>query len=161
MKQLTLINAGFAVDNPLTEDGYRMAAEMIYEEYPYITANEIQLIIKKAIKGEFGQDGKVFNSMDVSKIMTWVRIYYEQRAIVHENMRRIERQANQVDFDDLPPEVQAKAIQARDAIFEKWRKDDEARRKKNVFDQIEARKEAERLKREYDQRVSQSENRGV
>lgn len=161
MKQLTLINAGFAVDNPLTEDGYRMAAEMIFEEYPYITANEIQLIIKKAIKGEFGQDGKVFNAIDVSKIMTWVRMYYEQRAIVHENLRRIERQSNDVNFEDLIPEVKAKAIQARDAIFKKWRMDDEARRKKNVVDQIEARKEAERLKKEYDERIKQSENNGL
>lgn len=152
MQQLTMIEAGFTVDNPLTVEGYRLAAEMIFEEYPYLTANEIQLIVKKAIKGEFGKDGHVYNRIDVSVIMVWVRKYYEERATIHDMLRQRDRKRDELEFSEWDPEVKRRAIEARDKILAKWRKDDDERRRMEVARELEAKEEADRLRREHEER---------
>lgn len=156
MTQLAMIEAGFTVDNPLTPEGYRLAAEMIYEEYPYLRANEIQLIVKKAIKGEFGKEGAVYNRIDVSVIMIWVRKYYEERALVHEMHRNTEHEQNKHGLSEWSPETQQKAIEAREKIFAQWRKDDEDRIKAKAERDILAAQEARRLREEYEARNSET-----
>ena len=129
-KQLSLIESGFSVTNGMTADSYRLASELILEEYPNLKCNEIQLIIKNAIKGKYGES---YNRVDVAVVMNWVKQYYEEREQLHTIMRERDHEQRKKEYlaiDEVTPEQQDRFRK----IAEKWRisYDEEIKRKQRI-----------------------------
>lgn len=66
----------FNVTKPMTEMQIAVTTELIIEEYPYFTVADLKLCFKNAMKGRYGE---IYNRIDGSVIMGWLRRYNVER----------------------------------------------------------------------------------
>jgi len=76
VKWLIELNEMMDLNKPMTNAQILMTAQMIMEDYYYLKSTDLALFFTKIIKGEFGE---MYESLSITKIMSWLAIYSEER----------------------------------------------------------------------------------
>lgn len=76
VKWLIELNEMMDLNKPMTNAQILMTAQMIMEDYYYLKSTDLALFFTRIIKGEFGE---MYESLSITKIMSWLAIYSEER----------------------------------------------------------------------------------
>jgi hypothetical protein len=76
VKWLIELNEMMDLNRPMTNAQILMCARMIMEDFYYLKSTDLALFFTKIIKGEFGE---MYESLSLTKIMSWLAIYSEER----------------------------------------------------------------------------------
>jgi hypothetical protein len=64
------------VKNKMNDSQIAMCAQMVLEDFKYLNLADIQLVCKRAIKGDYGQ---FFESVSIPKVIEWFKLYFDER----------------------------------------------------------------------------------
>lgn len=76
VKWLIELNEMMDLNKPMTNAQILMCARMIMEDYYYLKSTDLALFFTRIIKGEFGE---MFEALSITKIMSWIAIYSDER----------------------------------------------------------------------------------
>ena len=76
VKWLIELNELMDLKKPMTNAQILMTAQMIMEDYYYLKSTDLALFFTRIIKGNFGE---MYESLSITKIMSWLAIYSEER----------------------------------------------------------------------------------
>lgn len=76
VKWLIELNEMMDLKSPMTNAQILMCARMIMEDYYYLKSTDLALFFTRIIKGEYGM---MYESLSITKIMSWLAIYSEER----------------------------------------------------------------------------------
>lgn len=76
VKWLIELNEMMDLKKPMSNAQILMCSQMIMEDYYYLKSTDMALFFTRIIKGEFGE---MYESLSITKIMSWLAIYSEER----------------------------------------------------------------------------------
>lgn len=76
VKWLIELNEMMDLNKPMTNAQILMTAQMIMEDYYYLKSTDLALFFTRIIKGQFGE---MYESLSITKIMSWLAVYSEER----------------------------------------------------------------------------------
>jgi len=76
VKWLIELNEMMDLKKPMSNAQILMCSQMIMEDYYYLKSTDMALFFTRIIKGEFGE---MYESLSITKIMSWLAIYAEER----------------------------------------------------------------------------------
>lgn len=76
------LNENLNLVRSMTESQIRIASELIFESYYMLSIEDINLCFRRALKGDYG---KVYEGLDIMKIMDWLESYFSERCDIAEN----------------------------------------------------------------------------
>jgi len=76
VKWLIELNEMMDLNKPMTNAQILMTAQMIMEDYYYLKSTDLALFFTRIIKGQFGE---MYESLSITKIMSWLALYSEER----------------------------------------------------------------------------------
>lgn len=68
----------FNASNTMNDSQVAMTTDLIIEEYPYFKIDDLKLAFRNAMKGRYGE---IYNRLDGSVIMQWLKQYNHERCI--------------------------------------------------------------------------------
>lgn len=66
----------FNASNTMNDSQVAITTDLIIEEYPYFKVDDLKLVFRNAMKGRYGD---IYNRLDGSVIMGWLRQYNKER----------------------------------------------------------------------------------
>ena len=74
--QLVELNELLNLRRPLSETAIELIADEIMQTYKALTIADVYLIFRRARNGEYGE---LYESLNMPKVMTWFREYFDER----------------------------------------------------------------------------------
>lgn len=78
--QLIQLNEILDLKRPLGETAIELIAEEVITTYKQLTLADIHLIFKRALTGHYGE---YYESITTPKVLTWFRLYFDERCEVY------------------------------------------------------------------------------
>lgn len=75
------VKVGKAIEDEALKD----LAEMLLEDYPYLSFPDLKLCLKNGIKGKYGE---IYDRLDVPVIFSWFRQYDEERTRISQKLKQ-------------------------------------------------------------------------
>lgn len=109
---------------PLTEDMNREIAEELLSMYSCLTMADIQVILRRVLRGEYGE---MYESLNVPKVMKWFALYFDERCDLAEQrtLQRHEQYCSNRYYDNVLGDVKkerAEEIELKHAALEAKRR---------------------------------------
>lgn len=82
MVWLVYLNAMLNLNKPMTEDQIEMCAEEIVNEFYALKVSDITLLFKRIMSGAYGE---FYESLSAQKVLSYFRLYFEERCEIAEN----------------------------------------------------------------------------
>lgn len=80
----------FNIGKNINPEQIREVIESIFEDYYYLKLSDLYLVLRKGVKGEYGQ---IYDRFDESVLMGWLDKYAEERFIVAEQRQLAQHDA--------------------------------------------------------------------
>lgn len=102
----------FNASNTMNDAQVAMTTDLIIEEYPYFKIDDLKLAFRNAMKGRYGE---IYNRLDGSVIMGWLRQYNRERCAradslsFNEHKRQTEEESSGLYYNDYRKMLQEKA----------------------------------------------------
>lgn len=84
----------FNASDTMSDVQVAMTVDLIIEEYPYMKTDDLKLCFKNAMKMKYG---KLYNRIDGSIVMGWLREYNKERCAVADNQSWNEYKAHRAE----------------------------------------------------------------
>lgn len=102
----------FNASNTMNDAQVAMTTDLIIEEYPYFKIDDLKLAFRNAMKGRYGE---IYNRLDGSVIMGWLRQYNRERCAradslsFNEHRQQTEEESSGLYYNDYRKMLQEKA----------------------------------------------------
>lgn len=102
----------FNASNTMEDTQVAFTTDMIIEEYPYFKVDDMKLALRNGMKGKYGE---IYNRLDGSVIMGWLRQYNRERCaradiLSHNDHKQLnEAESNCLYYEDYRRMLQEKA----------------------------------------------------
>lgn len=109
---LTEVVSFFNASNTMNDSQVAITTDLIIEEYPYLKVDDLKLVFRNAMKGRYGD---IYNRLDGSVIMGWLRQYNRERCaradiLSYNNHKQLnEAESNGLYYEDYRRMLQEKA----------------------------------------------------
>lgn len=118
----------FNASNTMNDAQVAMTTDLIIEEYPYFKIDDLKLVFRNAMKGRYGE---IYNRLDGSVIMRWLKQYNQERctkadiASYNEHKNHIEEEKAGLFYDDYRKQLKEQASLGNTEAQEALRRSDE------------------------------------
>lgn len=102
----------FNASNTMNDSQVAVTTDLIIEEYPYFKIDDLKLAFRNAMKGRYGE---IYNRLDGSVIMGWLKQYNRERSTradslsFNEHKQQTEEESSGLYYDDYRKMLQEKA----------------------------------------------------
>lgn len=109
---LTEVVSFFNASNTMNDSQVAITTDLIIEEYPYLKVDDLKLVFRNAMKGRYGD---IYNRLDGSVIMGWLRQYNRERCTradilsYNDHKQLNEAESNGLYYEDYRRMLQEKA----------------------------------------------------
>ena len=118
----------FNASNTMNDAQVAMTTDLIIEEYPYFKIDDLKLAFRNGMKGRYGE---IYNRLDGSVIMRWLKQYNQERcakadiASFNEHKDRIEEEKTGLFYDEYRKQLKELASQGNTDAQEALRRSNE------------------------------------
>lgn len=118
----------FNASNTMNDSQVAITTDLIIEEYPYFKIDDLKLCFRNAMKGRYGE---IYNRLDGSVIMNWLKQYNQERcakadiASYNEYKEHIGEENTGLFYDDYRNQLKELASQGNTDAQEALRRSNE------------------------------------